>query len=378
MVLKFKIIHVIDSLGLGGAQRQLVSLSNGMDRARFDVQVVSLCSRLLQYRKDLEDAGVKVHVVPQQGKFSWSTLQGLKKIFQEERPDLVHCWLFTAGLYGRIAAWTAGVKRTVYGIRNTLYDMPPHYRIVDSLLARGTSRITVNAQAMQPELMQKEFIPAKKLRTIYNGIDFTGFAEGTGKFKAELGLSKDTILVGMVARMAEQKDHRTFLEAAAEVLAKCGAAVHFVLVGDGPLRPQYEAYAAEAGIAASVTFTGARRDVFDIIQDIDVCVLTTFSEGCSNVIMEAMAASKPVIASDTGGNAELIEHGVTGFIIKDRDRGALAGYLMTLIQDGDKRREAGRLGRARAEKMLSIEKMIRETETLYQELLAGKTEVHHV
>jgi glycosyltransferase involved in cell wall biosynthesis len=184
-----------------------------------------------------------------------------------------------------------------------------------------------------------------------------------------MGIPAKGIAVGMVARMARQKDHATLVSAAAQVVREEPHAI-FVMAGEGPLRPSIEAEVKRRNLAANFRFLGARRDAWQIMNGFDVCVLSTHFEGCSNVVMEGMAAAKAVVATDVGGNAELIRNGETGYVVRHADADDLAARLLELIRNPEKAAAMGRAARRRIEEEFTIEKTVDQTTRLFDGLLA--------
>lgn len=365
-----KIVYVIDHLGAGGAQRQLVELVRRLPRAQWDPVVVCLSRDHTALASELEDANVPVRVIGQHGVFDPACLWILTRLLQRERPAIVHTWLFTADTYGRLAARLANTGRVVCSIRNTVDDMPWHHRLVHRWLSGGTACVTVNAEAIRSRLVRDVGIPEQKVRTIYNGVEVRppGFAAANGASRDAWHIPAQSALVAMIARLAPQKDHRTLLQAVRHLLDR-GVPVCCLLVGDGPLRATIDEWVAEFGLREQVRLLGQREDIPQVLEQIDLCVLATHFEGCSNVIMEAMAAGKPVIATDVGGNAELVVDGETGLLVPPRDPEALAAACRKLLQDPETARMMGARGRQRIVERFSSARMVEQTLGLYAELL---------
>ena len=268
--------------------------------------------------------------MPQGSKFSsFSTCRALADILSQLQPDIVQTWLFEAGVYGRLAAlWT---KRPVVvaAVRNTIDDLRWHHRLITRLLSYATTCTTVNADAMRSGFVSLG-IPESTIRTIRNGIDLQAFPRLPKDPEAveSWGIPRGSTIVAMAARMAPQKDYATFLKAAKLVLAQAPG-TYFLLIGDGPDRGSIEATIRELGIHDRTRLLGVRHDVWTILNNIDIFVLSTHFEGCSNVIMEAMAAGKPVVATKAGGNAELVTDGRTGFMTPIGDPTAMADRILS-------------------------------------------------
>ena len=202
---------------------------------------------------------------------------------------------------------------------------------------------------------------------IGNGLPAESFAAAI----PALPLRPDVLLVGMIARMnATYKNHRDFIEIAARLSPRFPK-VEFVLVGDGPLRPELERRAQDLGIANKILFLGDRRDITAILASLDISVLASQTESLSNVVMESMAAGVPVVACDVGGNPELVSN-KTGILVPPNDPVSLAQAISQLLSDPDSRIELGRNAKRHAQQNFTIDRMRSQHEELYKELLARK------
>lgn len=365
-----KVVFVIDHLGWGGAQRQLVSLAKSLSRCRFKVEVISLSSEKRNHEQELLIAGIPLTRVDHRGPVSFSTLKVLYRKFKNEKPDLVYTWLFTADLYGTLAAVLAGVRHRVSAVRCSVQEMTGRRQIIYRWLARRVSWITINAEATRPELVGTLRIPDSKIVTILNGFDFANAMEPfvNGKYRTEWGIRENAPIVAMIARMSSQKDYATFIEAA-RMVAKISSEVHFVLVGEGPMREDIENRVRASGIRHRIRSLGSRQDTWQMLPSFDICVLATHFEGSSNVILEAMAARRPVIAANVGGNAELITEDETGYLVAPQDPKAMAEAVLSLLQDPEKARAFGRAGFEKAREQFSLERAVQATEKLFDGLL---------
>ncbi len=360
---------IIDHLDRGGAQRQLVALAQGLPHDQWAPVVIALSTERMALADELRASGVPVYGVPQRGKLDLVCLWRLVRLLRQLRPSLVHTWLFTADTYGRLAAWLAGVPGIVCAIRNTVDDLPRRYRLVNRWLTRITAQVTINAEAIRPRLVAEAGVPAQKIRTIYNGIDAAAIAQaGANGFDPRAwGVPPRARIVAMVARLAPQKDPRTFLEAAARVAAQ-QSDVHFMLVGEGELRPQVERWVAEFGLTGRAHVVGERSDAQALLSHSAVCVLATHHEGCSNVVMEAMACGRPVIATRIGGNEELIVEGVTGLLVPPRDPDALAQAMQQLLGESSRADAMGAAGRERMAREFNVPRMVQAHVALYEDV----------
>lgn len=365
-----RIALVIDHLNRGGAQRQLVELAKGLAAdTRWEPIVIALSTDQTALQHELLDAGVPVHLIHQYGAVDVSCLYQLTRLLKKLRPAIVHTWLFTADTYGRLAARQAGIRCRISGIRNTIDDMPWHYRLVNAWLSRSTDIVTINVDAIRQRLVKEARVADKKIRTVYNGIEAVQ-ASGNG-FPRDLPGARPRI--AMIARLDPQKDHKTFLEAAARVASQNPSA-QFLIIGEGALRAQIEEQITRLNLRGQVHLLGERRDVRLILPEIDLCVLATHYEGCSNVIMEAMAAGKPVVATRVGGNPELIVDGVTGLLVSPQDPQQMAQAMLRVLAHPEQAQQMGQAGRRRIEEFFSLSRMVKQTASLYEELLGASEE----
>ncbi len=370
-----RICLVIDHLGMGGAQRQLVELAKRLPALGWQPVVVALSTRKTIFVDELRQAGVPVHLIPQNGALDFGCLERLTRLLRRIRPAVVHTWLFTADTYGRVASRRAGVRRIVCAMRNTIDDMPPRQRLVNRALTGWTSAVTVNAEAIRKGLVEQGGIPSSKIHTIYNGIYLNGLAEESSPHEPaalDWPVRAGVPVVGMIARLSAQKDHRTFLEAA-RLVSQQKPETAFVLIGDGPMRSAIEGWIQELGLAGKVHLLGERKEARAFLPRFTICALASRYEGCSNVVMEAMAAARPVVASDVGGNRELIVDGKTGLIVPPRDASSLAQAILSLLQDPARATAMGRAGRERVQREFTLDATAERTGQLYEELMKDPT-----
>jgi len=238
----------------------------------------------------------------------------------------------------------------------------------------------VNAEAIKQRLVADGY-PQERMTIIPNGIHPSRFAGNgsSGRFRQELGLPPHTPLVAVLSRLNPMKGVEYFLEAAM-IVGRRFPDARFLIVGDGrtmvdgqvvdsPYTKELERYAVQLGLGERAVFTGPRLDVQEILAEIAVSVLPSLSEGLSNTLLESMAAGVPVVATNVGGNPEVVEQGETGFLVPPRDAAALARAICLLIENRELALRFGQAGRQRVAQHFSLEKMVHDTERLYLELL---------
>jgi glycosyltransferase involved in cell wall biosynthesis len=212
-----------------------------------------------------------------------------------------------------------------------------------------------------------------KVVTIRNGIDAEAFVAGrhAGDLRAALELAPGDRIIGLTARMTAQKGHR-YLLGALPALVERMPRLRCLFVGDGPLRAELEHEATRLGVAGVCRFTGARSDVADVVSLFDVAVLPSLSEGLPFALLEAMALGKPVVATDVGGNPEVVADGETGFIVPPRHPEALARAITILLEQPLTARAMGQRGGARVRERFTLTQMHESLERLYVSTLQRK------
>lgn len=370
---KTKIVHVIDDLGMGGAQRQLVELLKGASRKRFCIEVISLSTKKDHYASIIHDLDIPILELSQSGKLDLRCFNLLRAAIRHANPLIVQTWLFTADLYGRIGAWMEHVPVIISTVRSVEPDKKRHYVMMDRMLKNITHAFTVNAKANGEVLSSREGVESKMIHTIYNGIDLNVFDHNkvNGAFRERLGFESNTPVIGIVGRLAPVKDHATFIKAAALVTRDIPNA-RFVIVGNGPLRAELERLAAVKGIAGSISFIEGQSNVADVFASFDIAIVTSQYEGCCNVILEAMAMNKPVIASRVGGNPELVRVNDNGKLFDAGDAVQLSAAILTMIRNPKDAKQMGDRGRQRIESDFTLHRMVHETEKVYESLVKEK------
>jgi len=364
------VVCVIDDLGLGGAQRQLTELVKSLPKRRITARVISLSTRKLAYAEAIREAGIPLTLIAQRGKWSWTTLWDLWRALRSARADIVQTWLFTADLYGRLAAWLAGVPVIVSAVRSVEPWKPAHYVGTDRLLRRITDAYTVNADAIGRMIQLREQVQRTKIRTIYNGVNLDDFnpARVNGAVRQRLAIGDASPVIGTIGRLGPEKDHETFLRAAALVLRDMPNA-HVLVVGSGPLGGRLASLVRTLDLDGHIHFLEAQANIAEVFAALDVVVISSRYEGCCNVILEAMAMGKPVVATAVGGNPELVVDRQTGRLVPPRDPERLAGAIADLLDDRVRARAMGASGRQRAVEHFSVARMVDRTVALYEGLV---------
>ncbi len=344
-----RVLHVVWNLIRGGTEGQCARVAMELAR-RGGVQHVAAFRREGFFLPAVEQTCGPVREVGIPGLFKpgvFSAIGRWAEGIRAARYDLLHTWDADAAIFGQYAAARAGIP--LITSRRDLGQIYPWYK--RALLQRADVRaaaVVANARAIADHFA-KRGIARDKFRVIPNILDLPEFDALSGRaLPFPVNWNPDQTVV-MVARLDPEKDHATFLRAAARVLARRPGA-EFVLAGDGVERPRLERLAGELGLTARVHFLGEVTDVPALLRHAAVGALTpSRNEGLSNTILEYMAARLPVVATDCGGNCELVDSPRGGVIVRPGDDAALADAILALLHDPDRRRASGEHNRARVE-----------------------------
>jgi len=369
------ICHILKITGVAGSENHLLSLASGLDRSRYRLTFCLLTERepdLTDYIVALEAVGVEVARLPIRADLDPPLLWRLARFLRVRRPDIAHTHLIHGDLYGTLAARLAGVPAVVSTKHNdNAFRRRGFYAWLDRALARQQDRIITISHHLKRFCVEVERLPAEKITPIHYGLDAGAFscAGGDGAdVRIEFGIAPDTPLIGVVGRLIEQKGHCYLLAALAHVVEALPAA-HLLIAGDGALRPALEQQAADLGLAKRVTFAGWRGDVARIMAAIDVLAMPSLWEGFGLVLLEAMAASRPIVASQVSAIPEIVAHDETGLLVPPKDAAALARALLALLREPSRAQAMGRRGRQRLAQQFTVGRMVEQTQAVYESLL---------
>jgi glycosyltransferase involved in cell wall biosynthesis len=375
---RLRVLIVTQSLELGGTERQIVALANGLSRNRVDCCIFSFLENgALKNEFQRGTARIFTGGLPEGAisAMSYRILAAQWKLFhciRETKPTILHAYLPLTTFLGAAAARAAGVSRIIISKRalNTHQDRHPPLRVIDRLANAMSHVITVNSKAVWQDTVKRDNVAPSKLRLIYNGIDCLK-AGPSGAFdpvclKTRLGIKAVDKTIINVANYIPYKGHLDLLNAAKIVLRQ-QPDCKFLFVGEdrGSLKSM-QAAAADLGIQHRVVFLGRRKDVRELMAISDISVVASHEEGFSNAILEAMAAGLPVVATAVGGNPEAVIDGATGWVVPPKNPEALAERILALLEDPDKIREFGKRGRKRCQECFSNERMVENHIKLYR------------
>lgn len=356
-----KILYIIDSLRSGGKERRLVALINGIVNYK-DVKIeLIILSEDIHYKSILE-LDVNIHTLRRDIRKDIKIISKFNKIIKSFKPDIVHCW-------DNIAAINFAPFCKIKGIpfiNSMITAAPPKLDYLSKrYISNALSYVFSDVILSNSKVGLVSFrVPKAKGYCIHNGFDMERVRVRISKEKIRKKFNINTSnVIGMTAAFTEKKDYETFVKAAEFVLKK-NKDITFITIGGGPNLNLVKNIIHKDNLE-HFRFLGVQSDVESIVNIFDIGVLSTYTEGISNAIMEYMAFSKPVIATNGGGTDELIEDGITGFLIEQKNINQLADKILFLLSNSDKALQMGINGRKRIENDFTIDKMVDNTYNLY-------------
>lgn len=361
-----KVCFLTRDLDYGGSQRQLVTLVKALDKQGIDTTVLCFYAGGL-LTKDLENSGVKVISIEKRGRWDLSSFYGrLIQHLKFIQPDILHGYLSSPNILAVLVKPVLPSIQIVWGVRSSNVDFSRYdwrWRLLfqlECLFSRFVDLIIVNSNAGRSYHLSHGF-PADRMVVIPNGIDTERFKpdpQARSRVRAEWGISSDIVLIGLVGRLDPIKDYPNFLNAAA-LLCRERHDIYFVCVGDGP-----ESYARELhqltetlGISEKVIWAGVRSDMPAVYNAFDIAASTSYSEGFSNAIAEAMACRLPCVVTDVGDSAWIVSD--AGIVVPPQNSEALAaGWISCLEMDRD---TMGQKARSRIVEKFSVDSLAKRT-----------------
>ena len=364
-----KIVLLVDVLEdiKGGAERQVYELIKGLDKEKFAMFLFvlhqnSIPQEILDLKINTRALGIK-RIYDLKG-----ICEGIafKRFLFENKIDVVMTYHFASDIWGafwgRKAPLIVSNRRDIGFWRKGIHGWA--YRFAN----RWVDRVVVNSEAGKKQVICDEGVSEQKIQVIRNGIDLERFSKSFDRanIRKGLGILNDDLVVCCVGNLREIKGQKYLVEAGLEVLQKLPN-TRFVFVGDGPLRKELEFKVQGSMFKEKFLFLGKKDDVPEILSIADVCVLPSLSEGLSNAILEYMAAGKPVIATNVGGNSELVENEINGILVEPANSKQLAEAMNELLESSQEREAFGKNARNKVEKEFALDQMIKAYEHLFND-----------
>ena len=345
-----KILYVLSSLTLGGTETHLLRLSSGLKEKGYLVSICCLYNQL-EIADRFKKQGIDVLCLDVKSIWDIRGFLRLWRILKKGGYDIVHAYLFDSSIYSAIVAKIAGVKAIITSRRN--YDdwmRIPHI-ILQKIANCFTDKILVNAKSLEDLVVKQEGFSRDDILPIYNSINKAQYDikltdQNITNMRKSIGVNPDEYMILCTAKFKISKGHAFLLQAAKTVIEKMPKA-KFILMGKGPEETRVKSKARDLGIQEKVIFIGQRDDVAQILKIADLCILSSIREGFANTILEYMASGKAIVATDVGGNREIITSGENGILVSKGDVSRFSNEIMSLLKNRDMRTKLGNRAKER-------------------------------
>jgi len=374
---KIKLLHIIPSLEIGGAQEIIVEIAKNINKDKFKMMVYCLQNKS-ELLENICSQGVEVVLSNQKSNYDFKILPKIVNFLKKERPDIIHTWMFGADLWGRLAAILTNVPIKVSSIvsKYEIYKWKNH--LADRLLEPFTDKFIFCNDSAIDFSIRRSGVKQSKIVKLSEPVDVEKFyrlKERVSEYKRDsfrqrFGIRKDLPIVGIIARLEEQKGVKYFIEAAGILEKDINA--QYLIVGNGTLRYNLENYVKELRIKSPVIFTGFQHDLPLIYSLLDVLVISSIWEGKPLVMLYAMAAEVPVVGVGIDGIAEVLIENETGFPCKPRDSFALAESIKKAITKTEMLKRITEQAKILVSESFNSKKVIRDYEALYLSLFGEK------
>jgi len=362
---RIKVLHLVTSLEVGGAQHGMLLALPRFDSDYYEHIVCSIMDRM-QMASQFREAGIKIRSLGLSRKTDISVAIRLRVLLKELRPDVLHTYLLHGNILGRLVGRLVGVP-VIIGSERTIGQARRWGRLATRLTNSLTDAVEVNSEIGGRAIERDLGVPSEKIELVRSGLDLSAFAAASRRdeLRSEFGIAADQHLIVFMGRLRRVKGGKFGIRAFASAF-DLSPSIRMVVAGEGEQREFLTSLALKLGVAEQVKFLGVRNDVPDLLAAADSVLMPSLTEGFPRTAIEAMAAAKPVIATNVGGTPEAVIDGETGILVAPQDVEALAKAIVTLASDSDLQVRLGKAGRDRAVKNYSVEKYVSRLDEMYK------------
>ena len=382
MEMRKRILVLTDIFGrVGGAERNITQLMTGIDKDKFELHIACfVCGKLVE---SMRNQGFSIIDLNEAGIYTISGLRNLailKQFVTDKKISLIVTYHESSDFYGLALSLICNIP-IISARRDMGFKTELHHQLAYKFLGRFFDAVIAVSNAVKKEVVKRRWFPEKRIFTIYNAINVMDYGESHDgmTLKRELGIHPESPVVGMVANIHKIKGYHYFLYAAS-IIHRYNQNAQFLMIGYDEITSDFtiatlKRYGEEIGISKNLHFLGGRVDLVPLISIFDVAVLPSLSEGFSNVILEYMASSKPVVATQVGGNPEIVVHGETGLLVPPANADALASAILSILEDKEAASRFGNAGRKRVAERFSLDVMLRNYENLFERVINSRRNV---
>lgn len=372
---KIKILIITDVFKkIAGSERNITQLLHGMDQTRFQVYVA--CYHSGEVAQAMRAEGFQIYGLRLGGIYSIKGMKNiifLRKLIRREKINLILTYHEGSDFLGLVVSNLCGIP-IISNRRDMGFKTRHPHRVAYGLFGRYFDGIITVSNAVKNEVINRGWFKEGKVWSIHNGINAEEFANhfDAESIKRSIGMEVNKHVVGLIGNIKGIKGIRYFLEAASLICAE-NSDVEFVVIGydlneAGNSMSDMKLFAKRMNIADKIHFLGGRNDIADLISMFDVAVISSLSEGFSNVLLEYMASGKPVVATDVGGNREAVIHGETGLLVPSENAHKLAEAITVFLDNKEMALKYGWAGRKRVEKEFTLKRMIGKYENIFEDV----------
>lgn len=367
---RITVLHLRISNFIGGPEKQILEHMVRLDKEKFRPLLCCFRDNGIDdpLQKEAEALGIPCRIINTNSAFDLKTISQLVRILREEKVNLICSHGYKPNMIGRLAAWQCGVAAvavsrgwTAESTRIRLYEK------LDKIFLRLSDHVVAVSHGQREKILALG-VKREKVSVIHNAINLDEIpTAGPRLLREQLGLPADALIVASAGRLSPEKNYGAMVQAAADVVTHNGQA-YFVVFGEGFLRPELEQAIAAAGLTGRFLLPGFRTDLQAVLHEIDIFMLPSFTEGLPNVVLEAFAVGKPVVATRVGGTPEVVQDGVSGFLTTPDQANLMAQHLLQLLNNPSLRQTMGNAGHNHVREHFSFESQTEEYMKLYESL----------
>lgn len=364
-----RIAHLISTNFFGGPEKQVLEHARRLGRRGINVVLASFREGLAtnELLERARSEGIETRELASRNALSPASVLDVVRMLKADRVEVLCTHGYKSDILGRLASWYAGIPQVVISRGWTGEDRKVRlYEGLDKKILTLANHV-VPVSNGQKEKIKKLGVPEKRLTVIYNGVEVNGGGRCDSGIKREFGFAGDTVLVVSAGRLSPEKNYSGFIDAAVEVSRK-KKNVGFIVFGEGPLRKELEKKIDDAGLGGKFLLPGFRKNVSSLFSGADIFVLSSFTEGLPNVVLEAYASGRPVVATAVGGTPEVVTDGAAGFLVDPGETGVMADRILTLASDAGLREEMGKKGYERVRDLFGFDSQTEKYIELYSKM----------
>lgn len=370
------ILDLRDSPWVDGPGRTILDCASSLQGHKYNLVIGTFSGgeqKTNAYAEEAVRRKLSVKTIHERGPFDWRVVGQIIKLIDDLNVDILHTHDFRSNIFGLLAArWRRRpIVTTVHGwIANGTKGKL--YVTADKVGLRFFDHV-ITVSERTKGLVERALVPSRKISVISNALTLDHYQpdRNANTFRRELGVGPDTLLIANIGRLSPEKGQREFLQAACE-LAPRRPDIKFILVGIGPDRKMLERFVADNGLVHAVTFADYRSDMINVYNGLDLVVQSSYTEGMPNVVLEALLMEVPVIATDVGGTAEIVEHEHTGVLMRPGSIDAIVTNIMAYLENPARHRAMARAGRRMVAERFDHSRRVEKLAVVYDSLLNGR------